>query len=228
MGWCRLRKLPLSFLLLVPQVSFHIGGQLELVVWLDGVPQAWTKTHVGPSPLGTLFDPLSPSSMGLKQYPERSRTHVLMGLSQGPVGWAPGGTPGEWISPTSQQGVSVLKWHDLGHRLWVTLSHVRGWVLGSGLLVVHQQTVSKSYVCRLVHWFLPEHILPAGLPLAYSTQGWWGWWQVSLPLSTAAAGTQSGLPCPLCRVSDEQRTFLVWRRPLFLLLWPLAYPYPRW
>ena len=49
-----------------------------------------------------------------------------MGLSQGPVGWAPGGTPGEWISPTGQQGVSVLKWHDLGHGLWVTLSHVRG------------------------------------------------------------------------------------------------------
>ena len=37
-----------------------------------------------------------------------------MGCPQ-PSGWAPGGQPDEWLSPTGQQGVSILKWHDLGH-----------------------------------------------------------------------------------------------------------------
>ena len=57
----------------------------------------------------------------------------IQSLHLWPSGWAPGGQSGEWLSPAGQQGVSILKWNDLGHGFCVILTHVRGYILGSGV-----------------------------------------------------------------------------------------------
>ena len=67
-----------------------------------------------------------------------------------PSGWAPGGQSGEWLSPAGQQGVSILKWNDLGHGFCVILTHVRGYILGSGFPVVYFQHVGISYNNALI------------------------------------------------------------------------------
>lgn len=63
--------------------------------------------------------------------------------------------------------------------IWVTTFSIsRGWVQGYGLLIVPV----LAFGLELHVWLSPICVLIVVPSLAYSTPGWWEWWQMSLTL----------------------------------------------